>query len=127
MRNLRLLFSWAAKFACHSPKRGAHSLPASLLLQEPPHALKSQSAESIMASPVVGFDSVARVSAVLEVLHGTTHNGFPVLAGKGAQAQVAGGGSQLDAVAAAAAAGAAGRLQGFVLRSQVSQGSCWPR
>ena len=72
-----------------------------------------------MASPVVGFDSVARVSAVLEVLHGTTHNG--------AQAQVAGGGSQLDAVAAAAAAGAAGRLQGFVLRSQVSQGSCWPR
>jgi hypothetical protein len=101
-------------------------LPLSLLLQEPPHALKSQSAESIMASPVVGFDSVARVSAVLEVLHGTTHNGFPVLAGKGAQAQVAGGGSQLDA-AAAAAAGAAGRLQGFVLRSQVSQGSCWPR
>jgi hypothetical protein len=77
-----------------------------------------------MASPVVGFDSVARVSVVLEVLHGTTHNGFPVLAGKGAQEGGSGGGQPGSA---AAAAGSAGRLQGFVLRSQVSLDSCWTR
>lgn len=140
----------AAPCCCCGPQTASHSPwhPPQPAPQEPPHALRAQTAESVMASPAVCLRGVERVSTVLQVLRTTSHNGFPVVAAKGSGSQrdsgsgaLRGGGSgdTPHAAAAAATAGAAagaaaaaepggggaglanGRLQGFVLRTQV----CW--
>lgn len=90
-----------------------------------------------MASPVVGFTAVERVSTVLQVLRSTSHNGFPLLApSRGSQRESRDGGGDsssngLDAESAPRGPGGgrtAGRLQGFVLRSQVGAGwGVWVR
>lgn len=114
--------------------------------QEAPHALRSKTAEDICASPVVGFGPLERVSAVLQVLRDTPHSGFPVLApckGGYASQQTSLGGSgpggpgglrgnfeggmgSGDGVRDSVDGGGrtAGRLQGFVLRSQVGIQGC---
>jgi chloride channel 7 len=108
------------------------------LRQEAPHALRSKTAEDICASPVVGLGPVERVSTVLQVLRDTTHSGFPVLASspKGGyasqRASLDGGGrgGQRGSFEGCASregpqdslnggGRSSGRLQGFVLRSQL--------
>lgn len=71
------------------------------LRQEPPGRLRSKTAESLMASPVVGLYEFESVARVLQVLSSTTHNGFPVFASDRS------GNS------------ARPRLSGFILRSQL--------
>lgn len=121
------------------------------LPQEAPHALRSKTAEDICASPVVGFGPLERVSTVLQVLRDTPHSGFPVLAPckggyasqrasldgngpggpGGPRGNFEGGMGSGDGVRDSVDGGGrtAGRLQGFVLRSQVGiQGcerACW--
>lgn len=48
------------------------------LRQEPPGNLRWKTAESLMASPVIGMRAVEPVSKVVEMLTSTGHNGFPV-------------------------------------------------
>jgi hypothetical protein len=85
--------------------------PCYYLRQEPPHALRGQTAEGVMASPVVGLAPVEHARVVLQALRRTTHNGFPVLAPGKAQR-----GRPVDP---GGLGRASGRLQGLVLRSQV--------
>ena len=110
--------------------------------QDPPSALRHLTAINIMRSPVVGFDAIVSVAEVKEVLRRTSHNGFPVCTVRQGGLAVAGGRgagrSRRDAsmargrlwkprvVTAAAAAAACrdpvsgrGRLDGFILRSQL--------
>ncbi|KAL4451977.1 hypothetical protein ABPG75_007639 [Micractinium tetrahymenae] len=100
------------------------------LRQEPPHALRNQTAASVMASPVVGLDGVVPVSSVLQVLRSTTHNGFPVLAPFKPAAEQGGGRGGVSSARGLpgvwgevngelGARQGAGRLQGLVLRSQL--------
>jgi chloride channel 7 len=95
------------------------------LRQEPPHALRSQAAEAVMASPVVGLAPLERVSTVLSVLSGTSHNGFPVLVAAKQhhlqhqhQHQHQHQRQQHDG-STASAGRSSGMLQGLVLRSQL--------
>lgn len=102
--------------------------------QEAPHALRFKTAEDICASPVVGFAPLERVSTVLQVLRDTTHSGFPVLVSSkggyssqrasmdgggpgGQRGGFEGGDGMRDSLDGGGRTG--GRLQGFVLRSQV--------
>eukprot|EP00889_Picochlorum_renovo_P002217 jgi/Picre1/29247/NNA_004639.t1 len=71
------------------------------LRQEPPGRLRSKTAESLMASPVVGLYEFESVARVLQVLSSTTHNGFPVFASD------------------RSGSSARPRLSGFILRSQL--------
>ncbi|PSC71122.1 H(+) Cl(-) exchange transporter 7 [Micractinium conductrix] len=89
------------------------------LRQEPPHALRSQRAESVMASPVVGLEVLVPVSTAVQVLRGTPHNGFPVLAPSkhGSRSAAVGGGVDGGGSGGAAVGTSEGRLQGMALRS----------
>ncbi|KAI7842601.1 hypothetical protein COHA_003705 [Chlorella ohadii] len=104
------------------------------LRQEAPHALRFKTAEDICASPVVGFAPLERVSTVLQVLQDTTHSGFPVLVSSkvgyssqrasmdggrpgGQRGGFDGGDGMRDSLDGGGRTG--GRLQGFVLRSQL--------
>ena len=40
-------------------------------------------ADKIMAAPVVGFNAITSVAKIMEVLRGTSHNGFPVFSLQG--------------------------------------------
>lgn len=71
------------------------------LRQEPPGRLRNKTAESLMASPVVGLYEFESVARVLQVLSSTTHNGFPVFASD------------------RSGSSARPRLSGFILRSQL--------
>ncbi|KAG2485675.1 hypothetical protein HYH03_015647 [Edaphochlamys debaryana] len=51
-----------------------------MLRDEPPHRLFTLTADSIMATGVVGFRVIEPVSRILQVMRTTTHNGFPVFA-----------------------------------------------
>ena len=97
------------------------------LRQEPPHALRAKTAEEIMASPPVSLSPVERVDTVLRVLRSTTHQGFPVVVTtKGGQREHGeggggeGGGGE-GAAGESSSGRTAGRLQGFMLRSQVGR------
>lgn len=48
------------------------------LREDPGGKLRKKTAEALMASPVLGLQSIVPVSQVLHVLSSTTHNGFPV-------------------------------------------------
>ena len=48
------------------------------LREDPGGKLRKKTAEALMASPVMGLQSIVPVSQVLHVLSSTTHNGFPV-------------------------------------------------
>lgn len=50
------------------------------LRPEAPWALRSKTAEDMMATPVAGLEALVPVQGVRSLLAATTHNGFPVYA-----------------------------------------------
>lgn len=85
------------------------------LRPEPPHALRSQTAGSIMAAPAAGFPAIVPAVLVIRALQETWHSAFVVFPAASADARLpaatAGGGGSSD--------GNTGPVEGLITRYQL--------